>query len=121
MAAPADTGPRQEVTVPYVVQSVITPLPGEIESVISAFRAVIPDVHREGGCEIYALHRRKDRLLMIEQWSHRDALAAHAQGPALARLNEMVEPMLTGPPDVTVFKPVPAGDAGRGQLRGPAL
>ena len=99
-----------------VVVATITPLPGYREDVIAAFTATIPQVHGEDGCELYALNAAADRLIMVEKWASRDALATHSKGAALAALNPKLAGKVTGRPEVIVLDAVPAGDAAKGQL-----
>jgi quinol monooxygenase YgiN len=103
--------------VSVVVVATITPLPEHRDEVIAAFTATIPQVHAEDdGCELYALHQAPDRLIMVEKWASRDALAAHSKGAALAALNPQLKGKVAGPPEVIVLDAVPAGDAAKGQL-----
>jgi quinol monooxygenase YgiN len=102
--------------VSVVVVATITPLPGHRDEVIEAFTAVIPQVHAEDGCELYALNQTEDRLIMIEKWASPDALAAHSKGAALASLNPQLKGKVAGRPDVIVLNAVPAGDATKGAL-----
>ena len=41
-------------------------------------------VHAEDmGCELYALHAGRDRLVMVEKWVNEAALTAHGDSPAI--------------------------------------
>jgi quinol monooxygenase YgiN len=102
--------------VSVVVVATITPRPEHRDEVIAAFTATIPRVHAEDGCELYALHAAADRLIMVEKWASRDALAAHSKGAALAALNPALAGKVAGPPEVIVLDAVPAGDPAKGQL-----
>ncbi|HEX2821257.1 MAG TPA: putative quinol monooxygenase [Streptosporangiaceae bacterium] len=99
-----------------VVVAIITPLPEYRDEVIAAFAATIAQVHAEDGCELYALHQAPDRLVMVEKWASRDALATHSKGAALAALNPQLAGKVSGRPEVIVLDAVPAGDAAKGQL-----
>jgi quinol monooxygenase YgiN len=99
-----------------VVVATITPEPEHTDEVVAAFAETIPQVHAEDGCELYALHRADDRLVMIERWASAEALAAHSRGAALAALNPKLRGKLTGPAKIVVSHPVPAGDPAKGQL-----
>ena len=99
-----------------VVVATISPKPEHTDAVAAAFAEIIPQVHAEDGCELYALHRAGDQLIMIERWASGEALAAHGQGAALAALNPMLRGKLTGPAQIVVSHPVPAGDPAKGQL-----
>ena len=99
-----------------VVVATITPLPEYREDVIAAFTAIIPQVHDEDGCELYALHAEADRLIMVEKWASREALATHSKGAALAALNPTLAGKVARPSEVIVLDAVPAGDPAKGQL-----
>ena len=74
-------------------------------------------VHGENGCELYALHRDDDRLVMIERWASPAALQTHSTAsPALQKLNADLDSKLAAPLDVVVLEPVLGGDPARGQL-----
>jgi quinol monooxygenase YgiN len=102
--------------VSVVVVATITPLPEYREDVIAAFTAIIPQVHDEDGCELYALHADADRLIMVEKWASREALATHSKGAALTALNPTLAGKVAGPSEVIVLDAVPAGDLAKGQL-----
>jgi quinol monooxygenase YgiN len=99
-----------------VVVATITPLPEHADAVVAAFTETIPQVHAEDGCELYALHRADDRLIMIERWASREALATHSKAAALAALGPRLAGKVTGPSAVIVLDAVPAGDPAKGQL-----
>jgi quinol monooxygenase YgiN len=99
-----------------VVVATILPRPDYRTEVIEAIRQVIPQVHDEDGCELYALHEAPDRLIMVEKWASHAALTAHSGGPALAALGEALAGRVIAAPDVLVVQPVPAGDPAKGEL-----
>jgi quinol monooxygenase YgiN len=99
-----------------VLVASVVPRPGEREAVIAAFEAAIPQVHDEPGCELYALHESKDRIVMIEKWADLDAVAAHAAAPALADLRAALTDRVVGAMDVMRLTARPAGDAALGLL-----
>jgi quinol monooxygenase YgiN len=103
--------------VSVVVIATILPKPEHREDVIAAFLDVIPSVHQEPGCELYALNEGKDRLVMIEQWESREALAVHGKAQALTRLGPALDGKLTAQPDVRIYSPHPAGVGELGALR----
>jgi len=87
-------------------------------AVIDSFREVSPLVHEERGCELYAAHLEQDgdTVIMVEQWTTRADLDAHASGGALARLNELNADLLVKPYDVWFLDSVPLGNPIRGAL-----
>jgi len=101
---------------PIVVVATITPKPEHTDEVAAAFAEIIPQVHAEDGCELYALHRAGDQLIMIERWASPEALDQHGKGAALAALNPALRGKVTGPAQIVVSHPLPAGDPAKGQL-----
>jgi len=101
---------------PISVVAVLRAKPGRGVDVIESFREVAPLVHREPGCELYAAHLQQegDTIVMVERWTTRADLDAHAGGAALARLNELNRDLLVAPYDVWFLDPVPLGDPVRG-------
>jgi quinol monooxygenase YgiN len=102
--------------VSVVVVATITPLPEHRDEVIAAFTETIPQVHGEDGCELYALHQAEDRLIMVEKWASREALATHSKGAALAAMNPKLAGKVAGRSEVIVLDAVPAGDPAKGAL-----
>jgi quinol monooxygenase YgiN len=100
-----------------IVIATARPLPGYRDEVVAAFEAAVASVHEhDNGCELYALHEADDRLVMIEKWADKDALAAHAKGPAVTGLGAALKGRLGAPLDVQVLRPHPAGTAEQGML-----
>jgi quinol monooxygenase YgiN len=88
-----------------VVVATIIPLPEQIER-----------VHDEDGCELYSLNEAPDRLIMIEKWASREALAAHSKGANLAALGPKLAGKVSAAPEIITLQPVPAGDAAKGAV-----
>ena len=100
-----------------VVVATIRPRPEYRADVIAALEKTIESVHaHDEGCLLYALHEADDRLVMIEKWASADALAVHSRGPALAELTQALDGRTTGPLDVQVLRPHPAGTPEQGSL-----
>ena len=97
-----------------VVVATFHPAPGKIDELVDVITGVIPAVHGEDGCELYALHRGKDTLVFIEKWASREALSTHGKGPALAELGPRLQGLLAGPPEVVRLEAIPAGTAEQG-------
>ena len=100
------------------VVAVLDAKPGRGAQVIESFREVSPLVHEESGCELYAAHLEQDgdTVVMVERWTTRADLDAHAAGAALARLNELNAYLLTKPYDVWFLDNVPLGDPAKGTI-----
>ena len=100
-----------------VVVAVIRPRAGLTQRVIDAFEEVSPLVHAEPGCELYAAHANEDVVVMVEQWSSKTDLDAHAAGSALKRLHQLIDGVLDTPSDVYALAAVPLGDPSKGILQ----
>ena len=101
---------------PVVIVATIVPIAEHRDAVIAAIQAAVGQVHDEPGCELYAQHEAPDRLVLVEKWASPEALAAHREAAPLAALGGALRGKVTGPPDVVVLQPAPAGDAAKGQL-----
>lgn len=99
-----------------VIVATFTPKPDQLDQVENVLRELIPMVHEEDGCELYALHRGPDRLVFVENWRDSAALRAHSTGPSLVSLRERLEGLLAAPPDVQILEAVPAGDPNKGAV-----
>lgn len=102
---------------PTIVTAVFTPKDGAKQGLIDAFRATIPAVHAEPGCELYSIHDAEDgTITMIEKWTTREQLDAHGGGPAVAALAEAAAPFLQHPAVVTFMTPLPTGTDEQGAV-----
>ena len=99
-----------------VLVATITPKADKVDEAIAAFTDAIAEVHAETGCELYALHRAGDKLVMVEKWASDADLAAHASGEPYKRLGGRLRDLVEGRPELLVLEPVPAGDAAKGAL-----
>jgi quinol monooxygenase YgiN len=99
-----------------VVVAVLTPREGRLPDLLSALTEVTPEIHREAGCELYAVHSDDEVCVMVERWASRAALAAHADGPVMQRLRTLWADSLREPFDAWVVRNVPVGDPGKGTV-----
>lgn len=73
--------------------------------------------HAEEGCLKYTLHTSgKSRVIVIESWSDKESLTAHASSPRFAEMNVRLKEMLAGDAQITFAKPVSAGDSVQGTI-----
>ena len=100
-----------------IVTAVFQPSPGAMDQLIAALREGIPAVHAEDGCILYAIHDADDgSIIMLEKWTSREDLAAHASGKAVVQLNALIAPYLRRPVTVTTMTSIPAGTHHQGLL-----
>lgn len=99
-----------------VVIATITPKPDQIDAVEAALKELIPSVHEEDGCELYALHRSRDRFVFVEKWRDMDALGVHGSGPNVKALNAKLEGLTAAATEVQVLRALPAGDGAKGAV-----
>ena len=100
-----------------IIVATAYPMPEHKAEVIAAFEAAIAQVHNEeAGCELYALHEGRDRLVMIEKYASQDAVAEHSKGAGLDGLRKALEGKLSAPLDVQILVPHPAGIPSKGAL-----
>lgn len=100
-----------------VVTAVFTPAAESRDRLIEALQEAIPAVHEEPGCLLYAIHDAADgTIVMLEKWASDGDLAAHAEGPAVARLNTLIDGLIAEPVVVTTMAPLPAGTDDQGAL-----
>jgi quinol monooxygenase YgiN len=81
---------------------VVATVPEHHAEVLLALTNTVPWVHAEDGCDIYALHEGPDRLVLIEEWTYDEALAAHATAQPLAHLRSRLGGKMIGDLDTEV-------------------
>ena len=86
---------------PCIVTAIFSPYPENYQEVKRVLMQAIPDVHREEGCELYALHEEVGgRLVMIEKWSTRELWQRHGELEPVARIRAGIEGRLREELDV---------------------
>ncbi|MFF9565178.1 putative quinol monooxygenase [Leifsonia sp. NPDC014704] len=101
---------------PVIVVAILTPRPGRTQDVLASFAKLSPLVHREKGCELYAAHTDGQVVIMIERWTTREDLDAHAGGEPLELLNELNTGLLERPYDVWFLENVAIGDPSKATI-----
>jgi quinol monooxygenase YgiN len=102
-----------------IVLATVSPLPGMEAEVEREFAALLQPTHAERGCELYALHRVRERpgqLVFIERWSSQEDLDAHAASDHLAACGRACESKLQAPVDVVILEPLHGGDPAMDRL-----
>jgi quinol monooxygenase YgiN len=105
------------MSTPVVVLAYFRPAPGQRDQVVEALRPAISAVHRESGCELYAIHDAPDgTIVMIEKWTSVGELDEHGNSEAVHALNAALDGLLTSPIKVIRLSPMAAGTVDQGQL-----
>jgi quinol monooxygenase YgiN len=99
-----------------VIVATIIPKPDQMDAVEEVLTRLIPEVHTEDGCELYALHKSKDSFVFVERWRDMAAMGAHGSGPNIKALNEGLKGLVAGAPNIQILEAVPAGDAAKGAV-----
>ena len=100
-----------------IVIATFHPHPGKRDAVRAALEAVIPDVHEEPGCELYALHEETEgRLILIEKWTTRELWQEHLTLDPVQRSRASLEGLLESATEVLEMYGLPAGGADQGEL-----
>ena len=93
-----------------VVIATFTPKQGQLDAVKNVLLPIIPEVHEEAGCELYALHEDTERhLVMVEVWETRDHWQAHTKLDTVTRIVEGTKDLIDGEIAVVEMYAVPAG------------
>jgi quinol monooxygenase YgiN len=100
-----------------IVVATITPAEGQFQAVLDAFTTIIPAVHQEDGCELYAAHTDGKVIIMVERWASPEALKVHADGENLVKLGAVIDDLLAKPTVVKALENVPAGEPGKGTIQ----
>ena len=95
---------------PLVVTAYFHPAEGARAQVLAAMERVIPRVHEEAGCNLYAIQEAEDgTIIMIEHWDSAALLDEHGAGEPVADFNAELEGLLASPVEVTRYTPIPIG------------
>jgi len=100
-----------------VVVATIKVKPESVDTFRAILTGAVEDIHKEPGCELYALHQNGPTFVMVEQWVDSEALRTHSAAPAATRLFAAADEHLEEAPDIRIFKPLAAGDPDKGRLR----
>jgi quinol monooxygenase YgiN len=105
------------MTTPCIVIATFTPVEGKTEDVIAVLEDVIPDVHREEGCELYALHQEvTGHLVLVEKWTSRELWQIHSGADTVTRIQGGLAGLLEGEADVREMYSHAVGEKTHGAL-----
>ena len=99
-----------------IVVARVYPKPGRLQEVIDVYAPIVPLVHQEPGCELFALHTDGETVVVVERWATPADLHAHAAGPAYAQIRAGISDLVDHAPDVWVLDNLPFGDAAKGTI-----
>ena len=102
---------------PVIVVATHVPKPERAAAILAALERVIPRIHGEDGCELYAVHADDERIIIVERWSGQDALDLHAAGEPVAELTAQIHDWLAEPADVQVLQNLPYGTPTKGTIQ----
>ena len=102
-----------------IVVARVYPKPGRLQEVIGAYAPIVPVVHQEPGCELFALHTDGETVFVVEKWATPADLHAHAAGPAYAQIRAGISDLVEHAADVWVLDALPFDGAAKGTI-GPA-
>lgn len=97
---------------PIVVTATVVPLPDRHRDVRKILLDVLPAVHLEEGCNLYALHETEDSFIFVEHWDGEAALEAHNSGETVRQLVSDLDGKLDAPIEVVLSTPIPCGKKG---------
>lgn len=102
---------------PCIVIASFQPLPRKTAELVALLESVIPQVHQEEGCELYALHQEvSGKLVMIEKWTTQAHWHVHNNAPSVAAIQAGLPGLLDGTVVVEEMYGHEVGDATKDQL-----
>ena len=99
-----------------IVVARVYPKPGRLQEVIGVYAPIVPFVHQEPGCELFALHTDGETVFVVEKWATPADLHGHADGAAYAQIRAGISGLVEHAADVWVLDPLPFGDAAKGTI-----
>ncbi|WP_018636338.1 putative quinol monooxygenase [Parafrankia elaeagni] len=99
-----------------VVTATIRPKPGLAEQVAAIYAEAAVDVHKEEGCELYAVHTNRDGVYLVEKWTNGAALRTHAEGEGVRVIRARTADLVEGPTQAVIMKPYPESADGKGAV-----
>jgi quinol monooxygenase YgiN len=99
-----------------IVVARVYPKPGRLQEVIDLYAPIVPLVHQEPGCELFALHTDGETVFVVEKWATSADLRGHATGPAYAQIRAGISDLVDHVPDVWVLDTLPFDAAEKGTI-----
>ena len=100
-----------------IVIAIFTAVPGHENDVRDILTRIIPEVHDEEGCELYALHEDTGgRLVFVESWTTRELWEKHKNHSTVESILSLTQPHLSREVEVIEMYSVAAGIPSKGLL-----
>ena len=99
-----------------IVVAGVYPKPGRLQEVIGVYAPIVPLVHQEPGCELFALYTDGETFFLVEKWATPADLQAHAAGPAYAQIRAGISDLVDHAPDVWILDTLPLSGAAKGTI-----
>jgi quinol monooxygenase YgiN len=105
------------VSKPCIIVAIFRPLPEFYDDVLAVLKDVTPDVHKESGCELYAIHEEVDgKIVFIEKWTTRAQWQVHLTLDTVARIKAGVSGKVIQDVEVLEMYGLPVGEATKDAL-----
>jgi len=76
----------------------LSPHPEHYSQVLGLLKAVTPEIQKDPGCLLYAIHERTDgHIVLVEKWASKQAWLNHFSLPEIIQLKTELPPWLTQP------------------------
>lgn len=95
----------------------VHPKPGRVQDVLDVYAEVVPLVHQEQGCELFAVHTDGESVFLVERWATPADLQAHAKGPVFAKTRTLIDGLVSGPADIWRVDNIPFGELAKGTIQ----
>jgi quinol monooxygenase YgiN len=99
-----------------IVVARVYPKPGRLQEVIDIYAPIVPLVHQEPGCELFALHTDGQTVFVVEKWATPADLQGHAAGAAYAQIRAGISDLVDHAADVWILDPLPFGGAAKSTI-----
>lgn len=93
-----------------IVLGSVTVQPGRLDEALALSRQHVARSRTEPGCESHAVHQDTDdpqRLVFVERWADRAALAAHFRVPQSRAFVQALSALASAPPELQVYEATP--------------
>ena len=90
-----------------IVLASVTLKPGQVDDALALSQQHVARSRAEPGCLAHAVHRDSEdaqRLVFVERWADRAALAAHFQLPASRQFVKALSALASTPPQMALYE-----------------